>query len=92
MPCTNEPAFGEMWALVHSETLLEERLRSLSHQISDANLKQMPEFHQRVEVLREMGYVSSDYTVQMKASLNGFLQSRDQLIGPIQMYLLSAVV
>lgn len=66
MACQREPAFGEMWALVHSEALLEDRLRSLTHQISDANLKQMPEFHQRVDVLQSLEYVSPDNIVQMK--------------------------
>ncbi len=66
MPCQREPAFGEMLALVRSEALLEDRLRSIAHQLSDANLQQMPEFHQRVEVLRQLGYITSDNTVEMK--------------------------
>lgn len=66
MPCQKEPAFGEMWALVHSEALLEDRLKALTHQISDANLKQMPEFHQRVDILRQLEYVSPENIVQMK--------------------------
>ena len=45
---------------------LEDRLKALTHQISDANLKQMPEFHQRVDVLRNLEYVSPDNIVQMK--------------------------
>lgn len=66
MPCQREPAFGEMWAMVHSEALLEERLKKLAHQLSDANLQQMPEFHQRVEVLKKLEYIAPDNTVQMK--------------------------
>ena len=66
MACQKEPAFGEMLALVRSEALLEERLRLLAHQLSDANLQQMPEFYQRVEVLRQLGYVAPDNTVEMK--------------------------
>lgn len=68
MPCQREPAFGEMLALVRSEALLEERLRSIAHQLSDANLQQMPEFHQRVEVLRQLGYIAPDSTVEMKVN------------------------
>lgn len=69
MECQKEPGFGEMWALVHSEALLEQRLRSLAHTLSDASLQQMPEFHQRLEVLRRLGYVAADDTVLMKAGL-----------------------
>ena len=68
MPCQREPAFPEMWALVHSEALLEERLQRLAHQMSDANLQQMPEFHQRVEVLRRLEYLAPDNTVLIKVS------------------------
>lgn len=68
MPCQREPAFGEMLALVRSDALLEERLRSIAHQLSDANLQQMPEFHQRVEVLRQLGYIAPDSTVEMKVN------------------------
>ena len=69
MSCQREPAFGEMLALVRSEALLEDRLRTIAHQLSDANLQQMPEFHQRVEVLRQLGYIASDNTVEMKVLL-----------------------
>ena len=66
MPCQWEPAWAEMWALVHSECLLEDRLLKLAHQLSDANLAQMPEFHQRVQVLKRLEYIAPDTTVQMK--------------------------
>lgn len=43
----------------------EERLWGL--QVSDASLAQMPEFRQRVDVLRRMQYLAKDDTVQIKA-------------------------
>lgn len=78
MKCHREPALGEMYALVRSEALLMQRMRALEHQLSDANLQQMPEFQQRVEVLRQMGYVDADNTVQLKVSFcQAQLHSRD---------------
>lgn len=53
-------------ALVRSEGLLRRRLQELSHDLSDASLQQMPEFHQRVSVLQQLGYVSPDGTVTLK--------------------------
>ncbi len=35
-------------------------------QVSDASLAQMPEFRQRVEVLRRMQYLADDDTVHLK--------------------------
>lgn len=66
MACHRDPALGEMYALVRSQGLLEGRLRALAHQVSDANLQQMPDFQQRVEVLRQLEYIASDNTVQLK--------------------------
>lgn len=66
MPCHRDPALGEMYALVRSQGLLEGRLKALAHQVSDANLQQMPDFQQRVEVLRRLDYIAQDNTVQLK--------------------------
>ena len=68
MACHREPALGEMYALVRSQGLLEGRLRALAHQVSDANLQQMPDFQQRVDVLRRLEYIADDNTVQLKVS------------------------
>ena len=38
MPCHSDPALPEMYALVRSETLLEERLKGLTHQVSRTSL------------------------------------------------------
>ena len=66
MPCHRDPALGEMYALVRSQGLLESRLSALAHQVSDANLQQMPDFQQRVEVLKQLEYIAPDNTVQLK--------------------------
>ena len=50
---------GEAFALVRSEMALGRRITALTHRLSDANLAAMPEFHQRVNVLRELQCVVS---------------------------------
>ena len=66
MACHRDPALGEMYALVRSEALLEDRLNRLKHQVSDASLAQMPDFNQRVQVLRQLDYISVDDVVELK--------------------------
>ena len=44
---------------MRSEMALGRRIAALAHRLSDANLAAMPEFHQRVNVLRELQCVSS---------------------------------
>lgn len=46
--------------------VLEQRLEALQHQLSDASLAALPEFHQRAAVLRQLGYLDADNTVQLK--------------------------
>ena len=79
MACHRDPALGDMYALVRSQGLLESRLRALAHQVSDANLQQMPDFQQRIEVLRQLEYIAHDNTVQLKvwAAVNAHLASCD---------------
>lgn len=43
-----------MYAAVRSEMTLSKRIAALAHQLSDANLAAMPEFHQRIAVLRQL--------------------------------------
>ena len=66
MACHRDPALGEMYALVRSEALLEDRLSRLKHQVSDASLAQMPDFNQRVQVLRQLDYISTEDVVELK--------------------------
>ena len=49
-----DPGLGEMYAAVRSEMALTTRIAALAHQLSDANLAAMPEFHQRIAVLRQL--------------------------------------
>ncbi|KAK9827734.1 hypothetical protein WJX81_007278 [Elliptochloris bilobata] len=80
LPCHREPALGEMFAAVRSEALLSARLNALTHQLSDASLAQMPEFRQRVEVLRRLGYIAQDNTVQLKGRVACEMNSGDELV------------
>lgn len=50
LPAHRDPLLPEMAALVRSERLLQARLAALVRQLSDQNLAQLPEFHQRVKV------------------------------------------
>ena len=78
MACHRDPALGEMYALVRSQGLLESRLRALAHQVSDANLQQMPDFQHSIEVLRQLAYIAQDNPVQLKvwAAVNAGLQNQ----------------
>ncbi|KAI8471724.1 MAG: NUC185 domain-containing protein [Monoraphidium minutum] len=65
--CHGCPGTPAQLALVASEAVLRRRVEALAHELSDASLQQLPEFHQRVSVLRDLGYVdAADDTVTLK--------------------------
>ncbi|KAL4531703.1 hypothetical protein Ndes2437A_g09018 [Nannochloris sp. 'desiccata'] len=60
--------------------LLIARMAALARQSGDAGLAQLPEFHQRVNVLQQMGYLDSDRTVAMKGRVACEINSGDELV------------
>lgn len=75
MGCWQEPQLPAMWAQVHGEWALSQRLRQWEHTVSDAALQQLPEFKQRVGVLHTLGYIDEHETVQMKVCFTQVLLS-----------------
>lgn len=81
MPAHRCPQLAEQYALVRSQAMLESRLESIRHQLSDASLSQMPEFYQRLAVLRRLGYVTGDDTVSLKGRVACEINStQDELV------------
>jgi antiviral helicase SKI2 len=80
LPPHRDPFLPEMLALVRSERLLVARMAALARQSGDAGLAQLPEFHQRVGVLQQMGYLDSDRTVTMKGRVACEINSGDELV------------
>ena len=80
LPPHRDPMLPEMLAVVSSEHLLVRRLSALAQQSGDAGLAQLPEFHQRVVVLQEMGYLDADRAVTMKGRVACEINSGDELV------------
>ena len=53
---------SEQFGLVRTLHALEKAKETLTHQLSDASLSQLPEFHQRVSLLQSLGYLDHDST------------------------------
>ena len=80
LPPHRDPFLPEMMAVIRSEQMLTRRLSNLAKQSGDAGLAQLPEFHQRVAVLQQMGYLDSDRTVTMKGRVACEINSGDELV------------
>lgn len=80
LPCHSDPLLPEMLAIVRSERTLVSRLAAIARGSGDAGLAQLPEFHVRVGVLQQMGYLAADRTVTMKGRVACEINSGDELV------------
>ena len=65
-PCHACPRRQEHLAQALKKDRLRRKVDKLRFALSDQNLQQMPDFQQRLEVLKALGYVSPDLTVELK--------------------------
>uniref|UniRef100_A0A6T7WV57 ATP-dependent RNA helicase Ski2/MTR4 C-terminal domain-containing protein n=1 Tax=Pyramimonas obovata TaxID=1411642 RepID=A0A6T7WV57_9CHLO len=79
--CHQCPKLPEQYALIAKRRQLAERVRELQYRMSDQALQQMPDYHMRVRVLQEMGYIDDEKVVQMKGRVMCELNSCDELLG-----------
>jgi antiviral helicase SKI2 len=54
------------YAVTHDERQLQSQLAELAHNISDQNLELLPDYHQRIEVLKILKFIDENSTVQLK--------------------------
>lgn len=65
-PCHTCPRRLEHLTQALKKDKLRRKVDKLRFSLSDQNLQQMPDFQQRLEVLKMLGYVSPDLTVELK--------------------------
>ncbi|KAI8918464.1 NUC185 domain-containing protein [Powellomyces hirtus] len=65
---------------VRCSDLVEHKVSDLSHSISDQNLELLPDYHQRVDVLKLMNYVDEIGTVTIKGRVACEINTADELI------------
>ncbi|KAI8826931.1 antiviral helicase [Fimicolochytrium jonesii] len=78
--CVKCPDLMEHYAKVHNERTLEKQVAELAHKISDQNLELLPDYHQRVEVLRVMNFIDENGTVTIKGRVACEINTADELI------------
>lgn len=80
MPAHKDPFLPEMMAIVRSEQLLARRLAAVAQKSGDASLSQLPEFHVRVGILQQLGYLDKHSAVTMKGRVACEINSGDELV------------
>lgn len=80
MPCVEHPDFVALYGRLHQREHVQSQVRHLQHQMSDEALYLLPEYHQRVAVLKALKYADSDGAVQLKGRVACEVTTCDELL------------
>jgi antiviral helicase SKI2 len=64
--CLSVPKQTRQYEIVHGEKVLKQNLAELRLAISEQNLELIPDYEQRVEVLKELRFIDENSTVLLK--------------------------
>jgi antiviral helicase SKI2 len=78
---TSEPTFVKEYDMTHHRKLLETEIRRLKMSMSDENLELLPDYHQRIEVLKRMRFIDPvSENVLLKGRVACEINSVDELV------------
>ncbi|XP_029633587.1 helicase SKI2W [Octopus sinensis] len=78
--CVNCPHFMEHFKQVHANQMMKKKYKKLSFLVSDASLSLLPEYQQRIEVLKSFKYLNQTCTVQLKGRVACEISNHELMI------------
>jgi len=52
--------------MFHEEYLIRQKIEELRNKMSDQNLELLPDYEQRIDVLKDLGFIDENGNVQLK--------------------------
>jgi antiviral helicase SKI2 len=71
----------------HDEWQVKENISQLKQLMSDQNLQLLPDYEQRVQVLRDLGFVDEESRVQLKGKVACEVRGRELSIAILPLFL-----
>ncbi|KAK2461501.1 hypothetical protein APHAL10511_005964 [Amanita phalloides] len=78
--CLQCPKFEAHYLIVHREKVLRARIAELKMRISDQNLELIPDYEQRIEVLKALKFIDENSTVLLKGRVACEINSVNELV------------
>ncbi|XP_044275642.1 helicase SKI2W isoform X2 [Varanus komodoensis] len=78
--CVHSPRFHTEFGRFQERQRVLEELEQLRFLLSDQSLLLLPEYHQRVEVLRSLGYINESGAVELKGSVARQISNHELLL------------
>ncbi|KAK2853212.1 hypothetical protein FQN49_005295 [Arthroderma sp. PD_2] len=78
--CLQCPQFLKHFEMQHDEWQVKENISQLKQLMSDQNLQLLPDYEQRIQVLKDLGFVDEACRVQLKGKVACEIHSADELV------------
>ncbi|PWY74576.1 antiviral helicase [Aspergillus sclerotioniger CBS 115572] len=78
--CLQCPSFLKHFEMQHDEWQVKENISQLKQLMSDQNLALLPDYEQRIQVLKDLGFVDEQSRVQLKGKVACEIHSADELV------------
>lgn len=78
--CLKCPKFAQHFSMQHDEWLIKENINSLRQLMSDQNLQLLPDYEQRIQVLKDLGFIDENSRVELKGKVACEIHSADELV------------
>ncbi|KAK6543283.1 hypothetical protein TWF694_000041 [Orbilia ellipsospora] len=78
--CLTCPNFPKHFRARHEEYKLQEEIRNLKQLISDQNLQLLPDYEQRIMVLKQLDFIDESSRVQLKGRVACEINSANELV------------
>ena len=72
--------FVDHYAMCHDEWLIKENISQLRQMMSDQNLQLLPDYEQRIEVLKDLAFIDEHDRVELKGKVACEIHSADELV------------
>lgn len=80
LSCTLCSEFYDHYLVLHGQKTLRANIDKLKMAISDQNLDLIPDYEQRIEVLKELKFINENSTVQLKGRVACEINSANELV------------
>lgn len=74
------PKLERHYAMCHDEWLIKENIDQIRQLMSDQNLQLLPDYEQRINVLKDLGFIDDQSRVELKGKVACEIHSADELV------------
>jgi antiviral helicase SKI2 len=78
--CIRCQDFPKHFAMAHDQWIIKEKIDSIRQLMSDQNLQLLPDYEQRISVLKDLGFIDENSRVELKGKVACEIHSADELV------------